>query len=74
MSGSLLHGRLGCPVKPQVQAVPLPTSEQYRKNAQECRANAREVGNIHERETLLRIAAMYDRLAEHKARSESGQT
>ena len=44
----------------------MPTSEQYRKNAEECRTNARQVDNSHERATLLRIAAEYDRLAKLK--------
>jgi len=48
----------------------MPTAEHYRKNAEECRSNAREVGNVHERETLLRIAAEYDRLAELKESEE----
>jgi hypothetical protein len=49
----------------------MPTSEDYRKNAEECRKNAGDGDNIHERETLLRIALEYDRLAEHKASNES---
>jgi hypothetical protein len=51
----------------------MPTAQDYRKNAEECRSNARDAENIHERETLLRIALEYDRLAEHKAGNESKQ-
>jgi hypothetical protein len=51
----------------------MPTSEQYRKNAQECRCHAREARDTLERETLLRMAAQWDRLADHKARKESEQ-
>jgi hypothetical protein len=51
----------------------MPTSEYYRKNAQECRTHARETPDIHERETLLRMAAQWERLADHKARKESEQ-
>jgi hypothetical protein len=51
----------------------MPTSEQYRKSAEDCRRNAKEAHDVHERETLLRMAAQWDRLAEHKARKESEQ-
>jgi hypothetical protein len=51
----------------------MPTSEHYRKNAEECRSHARDAHDTHERETLLRMAAQWDRLAEHKARKESEQ-
>jgi hypothetical protein len=49
----------------------MPTSEHYRKTAEECRRHAKEADDIVERETLLRMAAQWDRLAEHKARKES---
>ena len=49
----------------------MPTSEHYRKSAQECRRIAKETDNRIERETLLRMAAQWDRLADHKARLES---
>jgi hypothetical protein len=52
----------------------MPTSEEYRKNAKECRGHAGETHDIHEREALLRMAAQLDRLAEHKGRKESEQT
>jgi hypothetical protein len=51
----------------------MPTSEHYRQSAQECRSHARGTDDTHERETLLRMAAQWDRLAEHKARKESEQ-
>jgi hypothetical protein len=51
----------------------MPTSEHYRKSAEECRTHARETHDTHEREALLRMAAQWDRLAEHKARQESEQ-
>jgi hypothetical protein len=51
----------------------MPTSERYRDNAAECRSHAKDARDTHERETLLRMAAQWDRLAEHKARKESEQ-
>jgi hypothetical protein len=51
----------------------MPTSEHYRKSAEECRSQARETSDTLERETLLRIAAMLGRLADHKARHELEQ-
>jgi hypothetical protein len=51
----------------------MPTAEDYRKSAQECRSHAKESHDTHERETLLRMAAQWDRLAEHKARKEAEQ-
>jgi hypothetical protein len=51
----------------------MPTSEQYRESAGECRKHARETHDTHEREALLRMAAQWDRLAEHKGRKESEQ-
>ena len=47
--------------------------KEYRKNAKECRGHAGETHDIHEREALLRMAAQWDRLAEHKGRKESEQ-
>jgi hypothetical protein len=52
----------------------MPTSGEYRKSAHECRLHAREAHDTHEREILLRIAAQWERLSEHKARKESEQT
>jgi hypothetical protein len=49
------------------------TSEHYRKSADDCRRHAKEAFDTLERETLLRMAAQWDRLAQHKARTESEQ-
>ena len=49
----------------------MPTAEDYRHSAHECRSHAREAQDRHERESLLRMAAQWDRLAEHKARKEA---
>jgi hypothetical protein len=49
----------------------MPTAEQYRKSAQQCRRVADGTEDRHEREALLRIAAQWDRLAEHKGRKEA---
>jgi hypothetical protein len=54
-----------------VLACAMPTSERYRQCAEECRRYAKEANDTHERETLLRIAAQWDRLAEHKGRKEA---
>jgi hypothetical protein len=49
----------------------MPTADHYRQSAQECRRHADEAHDTHEREALLRMAAQWDRLAEHKARKEA---
>ena len=46
------------------------TSEHYKSLANECRQNAKKADDADERDTLLRIAALWDRLAERKALSE----
>lgn len=51
----------------------MPTAEDYRNSAHECRSHAREAQDRQEREALLRMAAQWDRLAEHKARKEAEQ-
>jgi hypothetical protein len=43
----------------------------YRKNAEECRRHAQDTRDAPERETFLRMAAQWDRLAQQKARKES---
>jgi hypothetical protein len=45
----------------------MPTSAHYRKLAAESRQNASESEDADERDTLLRIAALWDDLAERKA-------
>jgi hypothetical protein len=49
----------------------MPTAEQYRKSAQQCRDVAGRTEDRLERESLLRIATQWDRLAEHKARKDA---
>jgi len=49
----------------------MPTAEQYRKSAEQCRRVANNVEDRVEREALRRIAAQWDRLADHKERTES---
>jgi hypothetical protein len=49
----------------------MPTSDHYRKSAEDCRRHAHEARDTLERETLLRMAAQWDRLGEHKARKEA---
>jgi hypothetical protein len=46
----------------------------YRGLAEECRRNARDAHDPGERDTLLRIGALYDDLADRKARKQSEQT
>jgi len=52
----------------------MPTSTDYRNNANECRSNAREADHPLERDMLLKMAEMYDQLAAHKTRYEPEQT
>lgn len=52
----------------------MPTAERYRQSAQECRRLADLARDRDERETLLGMAAQWDRLAEHKARKEVEDT
>jgi hypothetical protein len=47
---------------------PMPTSEDYRRRAAETRHLATATQDIWEREALLRMAAQWERLAEHKAK------
>lgn len=48
----------------------MPTSEEYRRSADECLRLANEAEDPHEREVLIRIAAQWDRLAAYKAQLE----
>jgi hypothetical protein len=50
----------------------MPTSEHYRKRAEECRRLAEQAHDAHERATILRMAEQWERLAEHKAKKEDG--
>jgi hypothetical protein len=59
--------RLTCPS----YTCAMPTAEQYRKSADQCRRVAGNTEDRHGREALLRIAAQWDRLAEHKERKEA---
>jgi hypothetical protein len=49
----------------------MPTAEQYRKSAEQCRLAAASTRDREEREALLRIAAQWDRLADHKRRKDA---
>jgi hypothetical protein len=49
----------------------MPTSEQYRKSAEQRRRAAQRSDDRLEREALMRIAEQWDRLADHKARKEA---
>jgi hypothetical protein len=49
----------------------MPSAEQYRKSADQCRRVADRTEDRTEREALRRIATQWDRLAEHKARAEA---
>jgi hypothetical protein len=49
----------------------MPTSEQYRKSAEQCRRAAQSTNDKLEREALLRIAEQWGLLADHKARKEA---
>jgi hypothetical protein len=49
----------------------MPSADHYRYSAQECRRHAEEAKDTHEREALLRMAAQWDRLADHKTRKEA---
>ncbi len=49
----------------------MPTAEQYRRSAEQCRRGANSTEDQTEREALRRIAAQWDWLADHKERRES---
>jgi hypothetical protein len=51
----------------------MPTSEDYKRSAEECRRLAQQAHDDIEREALLRMAAQWDRLAQHKAKVEGRQ-
>jgi hypothetical protein len=49
----------------------MPTSDHYRRKAEECRAQAAKTTDPKERESLLRICAQWDQLSKHKATLEA---
>jgi hypothetical protein len=49
----------------------MPTSEHYKRRAEECRALAEQAHDEDERATILRMAEQWERLAEHKAKKEA---
>jgi hypothetical protein len=51
----------------------MPTSEDYKRSAEECRQFAGQTTDQVEREGLLRMAEQWARLAEHKAKKEGRQ-
>jgi hypothetical protein len=50
----------------------MPTSREYLRHAEDSRRLAAQTGDLTERESLLRIAAQWVRLAQHKAKREVG--
>lgn len=52
----------------------MPSSEEYKRSAEECRRAADQAEDEIERETLLRMAEQWYRLAEYKAKIEAGQS
>jgi hypothetical protein len=52
---------------------PMPSSGHYKSSAEECRRLAEEAHDEVERETLLRMAAQWERLAAHKTKIEAGE-
>ena len=48
----------------------MPTSDHYKRRAEECRTLAEQAHDEHERTTILRMAEQWDRLAQHKAALE----
>jgi hypothetical protein len=52
----------------------VPTAEQYREIAEQCRRIATRAEDQHEREELLRIGAQWDRLADYKERKQAERT
>jgi hypothetical protein len=49
----------------------VPTAEDYKRSAAECRRLAEQAHDEIERGALLRMAAQWDRLAVHKAKVEN---
>jgi hypothetical protein len=51
----------------------MPTAEDYKRSADECRHLAEQVQDSIERETILRMAGQWDRLARRKAQIEAAK-
>jgi hypothetical protein len=51
----------------------MPTSEDYKRSAEECRKLASHATEAIERETLLRMADQWQRFVEHKAKKEASR-
>ena len=51
----------------------MPSSEEYKRSAEECRRAADKADDEIERETLLRMVEQWMRLAEYKAKIEARQ-
>jgi hypothetical protein len=51
----------------------MPTAEVYKRRAEECRRIAEQVQDSIERETILRMAEQWDRLARRKAQIEAAK-
>jgi hypothetical protein len=49
----------------------MPTAEVYKRSADECRRLAEQVHDPIERETILKMAEQWDRLARRKAQIEA---
>ena len=47
------------------------SSEHYRRRAEECRVIAEQVRDENERATIFSLAEQWERLAEHKAKTEA---
>jgi hypothetical protein len=51
----------------------MPTAEDYKRSADECRRLAEQVQDSIERETILKMAEQWDRLARRKAQIEAAK-
>jgi hypothetical protein len=49
----------------------MPTAEEYKRSAEECRRVAEQVDDPIERQAILRMAEQWDRLARRKTQIES---
>jgi hypothetical protein len=49
----------------------MPTAEDYKRSAEECRRPAEQVQDPIERETILKMAEQWDRLARRKMQIEA---